>query len=566
MESRLAAAAFIVVFATYLFLGGIGVTERNMASPRENAYNCLARGLLSGHLYAAKDVPPGLAQLADPYDPKANEAFRTGAGTLLHDFSYYQGHMYLYFGVAPALLVFIPWHLLTGTWLSQWMAVAFLCAAGLWVNLSLVRSVRKAVFPVLPSWVLAACVLILGFASYAPLLLARADMWEVPIAFSYLGVSLALRFLWSALGRPGNPSGRIALASLALGLAFAARPSVLPVAAILILPFALPATRRRLSAWMAAVLPLATCGLGVAAYNFLRFGSAFEFGQRYQLAAENVEKMKLFSPEYLGANLYLFLLKAVDWRPYFPFTVEPKYADVSANHGMIEHLSGALLNDPVLWLGIALGVFLFGRKPGTRLGLLAGAAGWAFVSALVLMSFFFGICSRYQFEFLPPLALLAALGAMALESTLSGGRLALARCLWIPALLFSSAFTVLYGIDRTVEDHSTAAIILTSKGDLKDANHEVTILRTLSPGNPFFRVESGVILVAAGHLAGAEQVFAAVARDYPDYSLGRYNLGRVLEAEGKTDEAITELKAAQRLAPENPAIEANLRAALAKGR
>jgi tetratricopeptide (TPR) repeat protein len=214
---------------------------------------------------------------------------------------------------------------------------------------------------------------------------------------------------------------------------------------------------------------------------------------------------------------------------------------------------------------LALGAFLFVQKPGKRLALLSVAAAWAFLSALVLMSLFFGICSRYQFEFLPPLALLAALGALALEATLSGGGRVVARCLWIPALLFSAAFTVLYGVNRSVEDHSVAAIILTSKGDLRDANHEVQILRMLSPGDPFFRVESGVILVAAGHLQGAENVFSALARDYPDYPLGRYNLARVLETEGKTGEAIVQLEEAHQLAPENPAISAELKSALAKG-
>jgi hypothetical protein len=564
MESRLASAAFIVVFAIYLFLGGMGLTERNIPSPREDAYNSLARGLLSGHLYAAKEVPPGLAALPDPYDPKANEVYRSDVDYMDHDYSYYQGHMYLYFGVAPALFVFIPWHVLTGTWLPQWMAVALLCAGGLLANLSLVRAVMREVFPAAPKWMLAACVFILGLGSYAPLLLARADMWEVPIAFSYLGVSLALRFLWSAFGRPEKPGLWIALASLSIGLAFAARPSVLPVGAVLLLPFALPATRKSLGAWAAAVVPLGLSGLAVAVYNQLRFGGAFEFGQRYQLASEHVSKMKLFSAEYLGTNLYLFLLKAVDWRPYFPYASEPKYSSVGANHGMVEHLSGALLNDPVLWAALALGIFLFVRRPGTRLALLVTAAGWAFLSSLLLMSLFFGICSRYQFEFLPPLALLAALGVIALESLLSGQRLVVARIIWIPVLLFSSAFTVLYALDRSVEDHSVAAIILTSKGNLRDAEHEVQILKFLAPTDPLIQVASGVILMAGGHLVGAEHVFTRVARDYPDYALGHYDLGRVLLSEGRATDAVAELRQAQQLAPDSPTIGAVLKSAEAK--
>jgi hypothetical protein len=423
MESRLASAAFIVVFAIYLFLGGMGLSERNIPSPREDAYNSLARGLLSGHLYAAKEVPPGLAALPDPYDPKANETYRSDVAYMDHDYSYYRGHMYLYFGVAPALFVFIPWHLLTGTWLPQWMAVALLCAGGLLANLSLVRAVMREVFPAAPKWMLAACVFILGLGSYAPLLLARADMWEVPIAFSYLGVSLALRFLWSAFGRPEKPALSIALASASQSDSPSprARASCRSPRSCCC-PFSLPATRKSLASWIAADPAAGASGLGVAVYNLLRFGSPFEFGQRYQLAAENVSKVKIFSPEYLGTNLYLFLLKAVEWRPYFPYANEPKYFALSANHGMIEHLSGALLNDPVLWTALAtrrLSLCAQAWHSGWR-SCCRSAAAWAFLSALFLMSLFFGICSRYQFEFLPPLALLAALGALALDGHARG--------------------------------------------------------------------------------------------------------------------------------------------------
>ena len=106
MEFRLASAAFVVVVATYLFLGGMGVTDRGNGHPRDAPYNLLARGLLSGHLYADTEAPPILAQLSDPYDPATNRVARVDPRYRLHDFSYYRGRLYLYFGIAPALLVF----------------------------------------------------------------------------------------------------------------------------------------------------------------------------------------------------------------------------------------------------------------------------------------------------------------------------------------------------------------------------------------------------------------------------------------------------------------------------
>src|ERR1700677_2438292 len=129
MEFRLASLAFIAVFAAYLFLGGMGVTDRGNPNPRDAPYNLLARGLLSGHLYLDKEAPPFLAHLADPYDPMANRDARD-VRDRLNDLSYYRGRLYLYFGIAPALFVFVPWHLLTGGWLAHWIVVVVLCSAG----------------------------------------------------------------------------------------------------------------------------------------------------------------------------------------------------------------------------------------------------------------------------------------------------------------------------------------------------------------------------------------------------------------------------------------------------
>src|ERR1022692_1936607 len=297
MEFRLASAAFIAVFATYLFLGGIGVTDRGNPHPRDAAFNLLARGLLSGHLYIDKEVPPVLEQLKDPYDPSANRAVRDDPRYRLHDFSYYRGKLYLYFGVPPALFLFVPWHLVTGGWLAHWAAVVFLCSAGLLVNLSLVNAVRIRITPGGPPWLMAICTLILGLGSYAPLLVARADMWEIPIAFSYLSISVALRCLWEAFGNPGRSAKWIAFASAAVGAAFAARPTALPNAAILLIPFFSRETRRSAWAWVASAAPLALCGAGVGLYNALRFGDPFDFGMSYQMAGVYVARLHAFSPQ-----------------------------------------------------------------------------------------------------------------------------------------------------------------------------------------------------------------------------------------------------------------------------
>jgi len=569
MEFRLASAAYIVVFATYLFLGGMGVTDRNNPFPRDAAYNLLARGLMSGHLYIDKEVPAVLSRLPDPFDPVANRTARLDPRYRLHDVSYYRGKLYLYFGAAPALLVFIPWHLLTGGWLPHWAAVVFLCSAGLLVNLSLVHAVKLRNFPEVGPWLMAICTLLLGLGSYAPLLVARGDMWEIPMAFSYLTVSIALRCLWEAHGNPGRAAKWIALASAALGAGFAARPTVLPNAAILLFPFFSRETRRDLWAWIGAAAPLALCGAGVALYNVLRFGDPLDFGLQHQLSAGREGAIiRNFSASFVWANLRLYLFQGVQWTSVFPFVHEPLLGPLRArlplNHGGVEHISGALLNAPILWSALALLAFTRPGHTDRRFLLFAASAAWVALSSLATLAFFFGACSRYQFEFVPAAALLASLGVMEMERTrLTTPIRAIARCAWIPALVISSAFTVLYGIERCALDHNYSGIACLEYGDVSGARRELEIARFLSPRNPFSRLGTGLILAAQNKYPEAQSVFEALIRDFPDYAIAHFALGKVFAGEGRWDEAIAQFWVARRLDPYDGTIEAGLNSALA---
>ena len=566
MEFRLASAAFIIVFATYLFLGGMGVTDRGNPYPRDAAYNLLARGLISGHLYLDKEVPAVLSRLADPYDPAVNRTARLDPRYHLHDFSYFRGRLYLYFGVAPALLVFIPWHLLTGGWLPHWAAVVFLCSAGVLANLSLIHAVKLRLFPGSAPWIMAVMALILGLASYAPLLVARGDMWEIPIAFSYLSVSIALRCLWEAYVSPGRPAKWIAIASAAFGAAFAARPIVLPAAAILLLPFVQREARRSALAWAAAAVPLACCGAAVGLYNAERFGDPFDFGMRYQISGHYVAKIHAFSAGYFWTNLRFYLFQGVRWSSVFPFTHVPAGRALPPNHAGTEHISGALVNAPILWSALAVPALIRLGRPDRGLVLTAISAAWVALSSLAALSFFIGACSRYQFEFVPELALLAAVGVMGLESALKGRLRVIARCAWIPALMMSSAFPVLYGIERCASDRVYSGLTSLMYGDVPAAEREFQTARLLSPRNPLLRLGSGLALVTQARSPEAQAVLEALVREFPGYAMAHFALGNVLAGEGRQDEAIEQFRTAHRLDPDDATIKAGLDSALASKR
>jgi hypothetical protein len=335
---------------------------------------------------------------------------------------------------------------------------------------------------------------------------------------------------------------------------------VLPNAAILLVPFLAGSVRRSPRAWAGAVVPLLLCGLAVADYDALRFGSPFEFGQHYQLSGDYESKMRHFGAGYLPVNLGLYLFKGVQWTSVFPFAHEPVAAALPPGHGKVEHISGVLLNAPILWAALAL-PFLGASSRRVRAVLLSAA--WVGLSSLVLMGCFFGTCSRYQFEFTPALALLAAVGVMGLESRLRGAARLCARALAAAALLFSCAFTLLYSLDRAVIDHTNYGRDCLVGGRYPQARAELAVALSLSPGYATARLASGLLDYAGHRLDEARAVIAGVVRDDPGYAAAHLDLAAVLAAQGRFADAAAQYRATLALEPANAGAAAGLRSSLA---
>jgi cytochrome c-type biogenesis protein CcmH/NrfG len=163
----------------------------------------------------------------------------------------------------------------------------------------------------------------------------------------------------------------------------------------------------------------------------------------------------------------------------------------------------------------------------------------------------------------PALALLASVGVMELEGATVGRTRATARCVWIPALAISSAFTLLYGVERCVADHNYSGLANLAYGDVPGAEREFDTARFLSPRNPVSRLGSGVALVTQGRNAEATAALEALIRDFPDYAMGHFALANVLAKEGRRGEALAQYLTAHRLDPEDATIKSGLDSALA---
>lgn len=419
-RSRLALAAIVLAVAWFYHWT---INPEGRIAPLnphgQDVYNLMVRGWLKGTLALDAPVDPALATLKNPYDPVE----RAGRG--LHDASYYRGRYYIYFGATPALLLHLPVQILTGRFVAEPYAAWFFACAGWLVAVWLWRDLVRA-HAAWPRWVFWAALPAIGLGNLVPAMLRRPAMWEVPIACAHALFMLVLVAVWRAL-RPGAGRGWLVAASVAMGLAIAARPVYLFCAVVLLVPLAAAAVARGRGFWrerewrlrVAAIFgPILAIGVLVAAYNYARFDHPLEFGQRYQMAGgDDNTKQTLFSPRFMSYHLRLYLLAGPGLAPYFPFlTIANPPPPPPGQIGM-ENPQGLLFAAPWVLLGLA-GLAVWRRDP--RLGWWSAGAGLAAGAALATLSGFAGAANRYEVDFAPALVLLGAVGAGVLAASPRG--------------------------------------------------------------------------------------------------------------------------------------------------
>jgi tetratricopeptide (TPR) repeat protein len=534
----------------------------------------MVQGWLQGRASLSLEAPAGLAALPNPYDPQANAPYR---GTLyypprVHDLSFYKGRLYAYFSPVPAVVAFLPFHLVTGRWLSHQQGCLLFCLAGFWGAAALLWMARGRFLCGAGDLALATAVFSLGFLSLGPLLLQRPEVWEVPIACAQAGWILALLSVLWGLDRGPADWRPALLAGTFAALAAGSRPSSLFCGVILLVPAAralgagvrAPAARR-IAALACLVAPAAAAGAALLAFNEARFGDWLEFGQKYQLNSDAARPAGSghFQLAFLRYNLGLYALHQRGWGPHFPFIravvlppAPPGHAGGDDPVGMVPYLPAILF---------ALAPFAAWRAvPGaqrrsylTVVGLVA-AAGVAAAAPLLL---FFGACVRYEFEFAMYFAILAGLGFLAVEASASGMVRALFRGAWCAALAASAASCLLMTAAARARTLATHGGVDLSRGNRGEALGHLQAALSLNPGLVEARALLGELHIQERSFESAAADYARALRDEPgspgllaDYGYCLLQLGRDGEAEEALGQAV-------RIQPDFPQAEELLQAA-----
>src|SRR3982750_43716 len=225
-----------LVGSFYLWQARAGSGPCEWGHDLDGYYNLLAQGFAHGHLYVPVEPSPQLLALSNPWDPKVDGALRR------QDMALYRGHYFLYFGAAPAVLLFTPWRLLTGHDMPEHFGIVVLCFGGFLFSCGALLRVLDLAGARPGPVLLAFFFLALGVCQSAPFLLNRAAVYEVAIACGYFCLSGGLFFL---------ARGRLAASGLMFGLAIASRAHLFLAGAVTLAALIVFHRRRKSRAFMA---------------------------------------------------------------------------------------------------------------------------------------------------------------------------------------------------------------------------------------------------------------------------------------------------------------------------
>lgn len=367
----------------------------------------LTDALIAGRTDLAAKPSEAFLELQNPYDYTEREYKGLERDTdYIWDIAWHDGSYYVYFGVIPALLLFVPFKMATGMYLSTGFVVFFFfCIYLLFLNLLLVRSIKK-ILPDTPFGLYVLGMILLNAASGALYFVSRARFYEMAYATGLAFSAAGLYLLASGTWKKSRNYVQIFFGGLFLALAVGCRPTMVLYSFLLIPCLWRNFRRKPFKENILPLLILAVPYVCVAAvlmwYNYARFGSVFDFGQNYQLTMTDMAKNS-YAPATLPWCLWLGMFQPLSISARFPFVVSGSsvvdYAGYFYNSGDVVPMFGAV---PLLYVMFVPTVWKrwrerTGRFAAVMLGTVLGV-GWL-MAVLVFVSA--GVQIRYTAEAIP---------------------------------------------------------------------------------------------------------------------------------------------------------------------
>lgn len=342
---------------------GEGIDFVEIDFSQHNQYDELAQAILKGKTYIDNDdVPQSLKDMENPYDTAArSKQALTNGDSYRWDVAYFNGHYYVYFGIVPLLLMYLPFRAIFDSPFPSAvgiMAFSLIFAIGVFALLDLIckkkfRNISVGTYILMSLTFVNCC----GMTFLAK----RPDFYSVPIITSMAFIVWGIYFWFKGLNTDRKRNLFFLCGSACMALSVGCRPQSVLICAVA-LPLFIPyffkdkhiLKKQGVKELVLLAIPFITVAAGIMYYNFIRFGSPFDFGSSYNLTTNDVTR-RGFSVGRTGLGIFTYLFQPPVFTAEFPFI---KAVDIETNYigkTIRENCFGGLITSlPILWFSFAL--------------------------------------------------------------------------------------------------------------------------------------------------------------------------------------------------------------------
>ena len=338
--------------------GADGITFVPLSMQNHNQYDELAQAILDGKTYIDNDdVPQSLLDLENPYDTTARTVASQASGDHYRwDVAFFNGHYYVYFGIVPLLLMYLPFRaFFDAPFPSVFGIIIFATVFAVGV-LKLLEIIANKYFRKISVGTYLLTALSFINCCGAMFLVKRPDFYSVPIICAMAFIVWGIYWWIKGKDAPKKQNLYFALGSACCALAVGCRPQSVLMCAVALPLFCefLFKGKRILKAdgvknTLALGIPFVVVAAGIMYYNYIRFGSPFDFGSGYNLTTNDVTR-RGFEIGRTGLGIFTYLFQTPSFTATFPYITDVDIETSYAGKTIYEYCFGGLITcTPVLW-------------------------------------------------------------------------------------------------------------------------------------------------------------------------------------------------------------------------
>lgn len=359
LKQEIILLAVLAVF--FIILSWINVYSTN--SEELNFYSTdFVDSILKGKLYLSKPSEKFL-NLENPYDAFSRHGVERDKD-YIWDTAYYEGKQYVYFGILPLLISFLPYYLIFKKYLSI-PIVIFIFSVFIFILLKeILLKLLNMFFKDVHFKVVLYLLIILCSGTLIIYANGIPRVYELVILAGVYFVLQGIFFILKSYEDEKNKYKNIFLGSLFLALSVACRPTDL-FASILIVPYLINLFIENIKKFkenknpllkliLAVGIPYLIVGVTLMWYNYARFGNVFEFGTKYQITIYNMVSIgsrEFVWPVGVATNLFSipnFILQ-------FPFITNHNNLITFYGYYYIENMiGGVFMLAPICFLNFLI--------------------------------------------------------------------------------------------------------------------------------------------------------------------------------------------------------------------